>query len=85
MIVIRAKDVGISPTTWDAILEGGILATDGAHVIYRVQGRRGGATHREPAVHPGAALAASERNVACQWSAVEGAKHHAEEARDRLR
>ena len=40
VIIVRAKDVGISPTTWEAILEGGILATDGAHVIYRVQGRR---------------------------------------------
>ncbi len=40
VIIMRAKDVGISPTTWDAILGGGILATDGAHVIYRVEGRR---------------------------------------------
>lgn len=41
VIIIRAKDVGISPTTWDAIMGGGILATDGTHVIYGVQGRRG--------------------------------------------
>ena len=37
VIIIRAKDVGISPATWDAILGGGIIARDGAHVIYRVQ------------------------------------------------
>ena len=35
VIIVRAKDVGISPPTWDAILGGGILAADGAHVIYR--------------------------------------------------
>jgi hypothetical protein len=39
VIIVRARDVGISPATWDAILAGGILATDGAHVIYRVEGR----------------------------------------------
>jgi alpha-1,2-mannosyltransferase len=37
VIIIRAKDAGVSPTTWEAILEGGVLATDGAHVIYRVE------------------------------------------------
>jgi hypothetical protein len=41
VIIMRAKDVGIGPTTREAILAGGILATDGTHVIYRVQGRRG--------------------------------------------
>lgn len=41
VIIMRAKDVGISPGTWDAVLAGGILASDGAHVIYRVQGRHG--------------------------------------------
>jgi alpha-1,2-mannosyltransferase len=41
VIIIRAKDAGISPTTWGAILEGGILGTDGSHVIYRVQSRGG--------------------------------------------
>ncbi|MDQ3978231.1 MAG: hypothetical protein M3314_01575 [Actinomycetota bacterium] len=40
VIVMRAKDVGISPETWEAIRAGGILATDGTHVIYRVEGRR---------------------------------------------
>ena len=38
VIIIRAKDAGIGSTTWDAILGGGILATDGVHVIYRVEG-----------------------------------------------
>ena len=41
VIIMRARDAGISPTTWDAILGGGVLATDGTHVIYRVQDRRG--------------------------------------------
>ncbi len=41
VIIMRARDVGLSPTTWEAILGGGVLATDGAHVIYSVQGRRG--------------------------------------------
>jgi len=41
VIIIRAGDVGISPTTWDAILGGGVLATDGIHVIYRVRGGPG--------------------------------------------
>lgn len=36
VIIMRAQDVGVSPTTWDAIRAGGILATDGAHVVYRV-------------------------------------------------
>ena len=40
VIIMRAKDVGISAATWEAIRGGGILATDGAHVIYRVGGRR---------------------------------------------
>ena len=43
MIVIRAKDAGMSASTWDAIVAGGILAADGAHVIYRVEGGRNGA------------------------------------------
>ncbi|MCA1674257.1 MAG: hypothetical protein LC799_19395, partial [Actinobacteria bacterium] len=39
VIIMRAKDVGISPATWDAIVGGGVLATDGAYVVYRVEGR----------------------------------------------
>ncbi|MDQ4071094.1 MAG: hypothetical protein M3203_16735, partial [Actinomycetota bacterium] len=38
VIIMRARDVGISPATWEAIVAGGILATDGAHVVYRGQG-----------------------------------------------
>ena len=41
VIIMRAKDAGISPGTWDAIVGGGILATDGMHVVYGVQARRG--------------------------------------------
>ncbi|HEV2088896.1 MAG TPA: hypothetical protein VGR21_11355 [Cryptosporangiaceae bacterium] len=37
VIIMRATDVGVSSTTWDAILAGGILATDGVHVVYRVE------------------------------------------------
>jgi alpha-1,2-mannosyltransferase len=40
VIIMRAKDVGISPITWDAILGGGMLATDGTHVIYGVERSR---------------------------------------------
>jgi alpha-1,2-mannosyltransferase len=40
VIVIRAKEVGISPSTWDTIVVGGPLATDGTHTVYRVE-RRG--------------------------------------------
>jgi alpha-1,2-mannosyltransferase len=40
VIIMRAKDAGISLTTWDAILGDGILATDGTHVIYAVKGER---------------------------------------------
>ena len=41
VVIMRATDVGISPTTWDAVLRGGILATDGAHVVYRVEDQSG--------------------------------------------
>ncbi len=37
VIILRSKDAGISPTTWDAILEGGILATDGSHIVFNVK------------------------------------------------
>ena len=40
VIIMRAKDVGISPPTWEAIVGGGILATEGAHSIYRVDSGR---------------------------------------------
>jgi hypothetical protein len=40
VIIMRAKDAGISSTTWEAIRGGGILATDGAHFIYRVEDHR---------------------------------------------
>ena len=41
VIIMRANDVGISPSTWEAIVGGGILVTDGAHFIYRTgSGRR---------------------------------------------
>ena len=40
VIIIRAKDAGISASTWDAIIGGGILAADGAHVVYRVESGR---------------------------------------------
>ena len=40
VIVVRAKAAGVSPTTWEAIRAGGVLATDGAHVVYRVQSAR---------------------------------------------
>ena len=36
VIILRANDVGLSPSTWDAILGGGILATDGTHVVHKV-------------------------------------------------
>ena len=36
MIIIRAKEAGMSASTWDAIVGRGILVTDGVHVIYRV-------------------------------------------------
>ena len=40
VIIIRAKDAEISASTWDAITGGGILAADGAHVVYRVESGR---------------------------------------------
>ena len=40
VIIMRAKDVGIGPSTWEAIVGGGILATDGTHVVYRVDRHR---------------------------------------------
>ena len=44
VIIMRAGDVGIGPTTWDAIVAGGVLARDGAHVIYRVEHVSAGST-----------------------------------------
>jgi hypothetical protein len=41
VILMRARDAGVSPATWDAVRGGGILATDGTHVVYQVRGRRG--------------------------------------------
>ena len=38
VIIMRARDAGISAATWDEIVAGGILTTDGARVIYN--GRR---------------------------------------------
>jgi alpha-1,2-mannosyltransferase len=38
VVIMRAKDVGISPMTWNAIQAGGVLAADGSHVIYGVRG-----------------------------------------------
>ena len=40
VIMMRPEAVGINPTTWDAVHGGGILGTDGTHVIYRVRGQR---------------------------------------------
>jgi hypothetical protein len=40
VIVTRANDEGLSPTTWDAIRAGGILARDETHIIYAVPRRR---------------------------------------------
>jgi alpha-1,2-mannosyltransferase len=40
VIVTRANEEGLSPTTWDAIRAGGILARDGTHIIYAVPRRR---------------------------------------------
>jgi hypothetical protein len=40
VIVTRANEEGLSPTTWDAIRAGRVLARDGTHVIYAVP-RRG--------------------------------------------
>jgi alpha-1,2-mannosyltransferase len=37
VILVRARDVGISPMTWETIQAGGIFAADASHVIYRVQ------------------------------------------------
>jgi hypothetical protein len=40
VIVTRANDEGLSPSTWDAIRAGGVLARDGTHVVYAVPRRR---------------------------------------------
>jgi alpha-1,2-mannosyltransferase len=42
VIISRSKDAGISPATWQAIVSGGVLATDGAHTIYSVDAHRVG-------------------------------------------
>ena len=46
VIIMRAKQVGISSSTWEAIVSGDILATDGVHSIYRVDARRLSAARR---------------------------------------
>jgi alpha-1,2-mannosyltransferase len=40
VIIMRAKDAGISSSTREAIVGGGILATDGVHSVYRVDSGR---------------------------------------------
>jgi hypothetical protein len=37
LIVVRGDAAGISPSTWSAIRRGGIVATDGTHVVYGVR------------------------------------------------
>ena len=37
LIIVRADSAGISPSTWSAIRRGGIVATDGTHVVYGVR------------------------------------------------
>ena len=40
VILVRARDAGIGPATWEAIRAGGVLGSDGRHTVYRVA--RGG-------------------------------------------
>ena len=40
VIIVRAEDAGIGPSTWHAIIGGGILAADGPYFIFRVESGR---------------------------------------------